>query len=79
MDGNVEKIFATLSDDFRTAELLVEEAKWFRERGEYTLWVDAAREALTIDSENVDALFELGSNLYFSGEVQTAKKGVSSH
>lgn len=75
MDGNVEKIFATLSDDFRTAELLVEEAKWRRERGEYTLGVDAAREALIIDSENVDALFELGSNLYFSGEVQAAKKG----
>lgn len=75
MDGDVEKFFATLPDDFRTAELWVEEAKWRRERGEYALGVDAAREALTVDSENLDALFELGANLYFSGEVKAAEKG----
>lgn len=74
MDEEVEKIFENLPDDFRTSELLVEEASWRREHDEYPLGVDAAREALTVDSENVNALFELGANMYFSGDVKAAEK-----
>ena len=75
-EKSVEESFAGLSDELRTDELLCIEAQWRREHGEYKKGIEIAREALLVSGgDNVSALFELGANMFFLGDVQAAEKG----
>lgn len=71
----VEEFFCNLHEEQRTADILCYEAMWARQNADYLRGVKAAREALVINSNDVRALFELGANLFFGGDVKAAEKG----